>query len=336
MFQKIFIKSVLIVISTACVARAEIVRTKSIELPTYHEGEDGNFRQDPGVINGPQDRRNAYDPNPYESNPYEPIHRHDNYPRPPSYGQSEVKTVYVGRSVTNERLPLLQLAGFSRYDDGAEILSVRANTQPNSSSRTIVQLIADGRIVAQQVNPGYQINLVANQRLILGQTIRSLQLVVNGSTIIRDIQIEVLQAGQDNGDNNPYPPPGYVPGPGPIMPPPYENPPGYGQQRLDININRATYGNDQVDLSQYIDLGRYQGMTITQVIVSGSSQYEASVVDLLINGFNEGQVQFQGGYQQQQSFWLQDRTVIGQGADSVMLYTRGNMTIGRVTLVLSN
>ncbi len=337
MFQKVLIRSLLLVISTACVAQAYIVPGEPAPLPAYDES---NSQDNSGDISGPgqnhegyqsnPSQSNPYEPNPYEPNPYQPGRPgRPGQPGRPQYGNREVKSVYIGRAVYNERLPLRELAGLDRNYNGAEVLSVRANTQPNSSSTTVVQLVADGRIVAQQINPGYQINLRPNMRLILGSNVRSLQLVVNGSTIINDLQIEILSG---DGNNQPYPNPG--PGPGPITPPPHNNPPGYGQQRLDINVNRTTFGNDQINLSQYVDLGRYNGMRITQVIVTASAQYQTAFVDLLINSFNQGHMQFSGGYMQQQSVWLQSQP-IGQGADSIVLYTRGNMTVNRVTLVLS-
>lgn len=349
MFKKILVRSVLAVLAAASAANAQNVPGQPAELPHYQEGDGRNNQDQSGDINGPQDRggvyevgpnqTNPYEPNPYEPNPYQP--GRPSRPRPgrpghggpgyPNQGYNEIKSVYIGRAVYNESLPLRELAGLDRSYAGSEVVSIRANTQPNSPSRTVVQLIADGRVVAQQINPGYQINIIPNQRLILGQNVRSLQLVINGSTVIQQIDIEINR----NADiGQPYP----GPGPGPITPPPYNppyNPPAYGEQRINININRATYGDDRIDLGQYVDLRSYTGYTVAQVIVTATPQYESAFIDLLVNSFNQGQLSFNGAYSQQQTLWLQNRLVIGQGADSLVLYTRGNMTVDQVTLVLN-
>ena len=94
-------------------------------------------------------------------------------------------------------------------------------------------------------------------------------------------------------------------------------------------------GNDRVDLTQYFNLAAYRGYAVTQVIVSGSAQFQVSFVTLLVNSFNMGQLQFNGGYSQRQAIYLSQRPIIGQGADSLVLATQGNMTIEHVTLVLA-
>lgn len=345
MFKKILVRSVLLVLTAAQAAYAQDVPGQPAELPGYREGDRGNNQDQSGDINGPQGRGGVYEvgpnqSNPYEPNPYQP--GRPSRPRPgrpgrPNQGYNEIKSIYIGRAVYNEALPLRELAGLDRSYVGSEIVSIRANTQPNSPAQTLVQLVADGRVVAQQINPGFQINIRPNQRLILGQNVRSLQLVINGSTIIQQIDIEISRNGNGGGIGQPYPQPG--PGPGPINPPPYNppgyNPPGYADQRLNINVNRSTYGDEQIDLAQYIDLQNYSGYTITQIIVSAAPQYDSALIDLLINGFNQGELVYNGAYSQQQTLWLQNRAVIGQGADSIVLYARGNMTVQQVTLVLS-
>ncbi|MFZ3229883.1 MAG: hypothetical protein WA160_06745 [Pseudobdellovibrio sp.] len=320
MLGKIISRSVLLVISTACVANAYIVPGEPGQLPGYQEPLPGYQQPDNGGNSGPgyqppppppSHSNNPYEPaNPYEPNPYEPN------PNQPSYG-SEVKTIYIGRSVRNERLPLRELAGLNSSFNGSEVLSVRGSVRPDISGRTVVQLVADGRVIATQSSPNYQINLMPNMRVLLGQTVRSLQLVVSGSLIINDLQIEISRNG--GGGYNPQPPPPY-----------------YGHQRVDLNIYRATIGNDRIDLTQYINLSAYRGYAIEQVIISGSAQYGSSFVSLLVNSFNMGQVQFSNGYSQSQSMYLNQRPIIGQGADSLVLYTQGNMTVDHVTLVLSN
>lgn len=250
---------------------------------------------------------------PYPNDPYpSPGYPNDPYPGQPSYGY-EVKRIYIGRDIFNETLPLRQLAGIGREFNGWEVVSVRARTRPTNSGRTVAQLVSDNRVMATQINPGYQIDLRPQFRLVLGQTAGTLQLGISGSTFIDTIEIELRR---DGGGYNPPPPP-----------------PGYGEN-IEINIYRSVFGSDRIDLTQYIDMYRYRGRVIEQVLVTATARYNVGFMDLLINGFNMGRAQFSGGYSQIATFRLNQHMVIGQGADSVVLYTQGDMTIEHVTIVV--
>lgn len=346
MFRKLLVRSILLGFVAINAVHASIPSGDPSDLPGYQEGQPGNGDQFPGDTSGPQDPANAYNPNPYLPNPYEPNPyqpspirpgRPNRPGRPGHGGQAwgqEIKSIYIGRAVFNERLPLREMAGLDQSYQGSEIISVTANAQPNSSQQTVVQLVADGRVIAQQINPGRQIYLVPNQRIILSQNIRSLQLVVMGSTIIGQIDITISNFG-----NGSYPPAPVVPQPPPYNPspnyPPY-NPPGYGQQqRIDIQINHEMYGNDQLDLNQFVNLWQYRGYTIDQVLISGTSQFEPAFVELLLNNFSVGQVEFSDGYQQEQAMNIQGQPVIGQQGNDLVLQSSGNITINRITLILS-
>ena len=120
-------------------------------------------------------------------------------------------------------------------------------------------------------------------------------------------------------------------GGGGYYPPPVDN----GGQ-LVIPLNRTIYGNDQIDLNPYVDFNRYYGYRIIQISVSGRTSYGTGLIDFLINGFNMGTMQLRdGGYSSQDSLNVGQRPVIGRDASSLVLYTRGNMSIDQVTLVLS-
>lgn len=248
--------------------------------------------------------------NPYPGDPGYPSDPYPGQPGNPGYG-SEVKRIYIARNIVNETLPLRQLAGIGRQYIGWEVVSVRARTQPTNPGRTVAQLVSDGRVVATQINPGYQIDLVPQYRLILGESGNSLQLGIGGGTFIDTIEIELRR---DGGGYNPPPP-------------------GYGQN-IEININRSVFGNDRIDLTQYIDLYRYSGRVIEQVLVTATARYNTGFIDLLINSFNIGQARFSGGYPQIATFFINQQMVIGQGADSIVLYTQGDMNVEHVTLVI--
>ena len=248
----------------------------------------------PGGPGGP-----GYPGNPYPGDP--------GYPQP-GYG-SQVRQIYVNRNVQNESFSLRELAGIDRGYQGWEVVAVRANTRPNNPGRTIAQLLADGRVVADQVNPGYQINLMPRTRLVLDQNVRDLRLAISGGTYIDSIEIEV----RNGGGYNP-PDPGY-------------------SENIEVDIFRQVYGNDRVDLSQYIDMYRYSGRVVEQVVVTGSAQYNGAIINLVVDGYSQGRVQFMSGYSQRQGFLLRQLLVIGQ-AQNIELLTSGDMTVEHVTLVL--
>lgn len=265
-------------------------------------GHPGN----PGRPPRPPPPGNPYPGDPYPGNPYPG----DPYPGQPDYG-SEVKRVFIGRNIVNETLPLRQLAGIGNRYDGWEVVSVRARTQTTNAGRTVAQLVSDGRVVATQINPGFQIDLRPQYRLILGQSAGTLQLGIGGGTFIDTIEIELRR---DGGGYNPPPPP-------------------YGQN-IEINVYRTVMGNDRIDLTQYIDLQRYRGRVVEQVLVTATARYNSSFINLLINGFNMGQAHFSGGYPQIATFRMNQHLVIGQGADSLVLYTQGDMSVEHVTIVI--
>lgn len=273
-------------------------------------------------------------------NPYDP----DCADQSPDHGYSEVKRIYVGRVVRNERLLLRQLAGIGSEYAQYRVVAVRANTRPNSSSKTIARLIVGGRVVASEVNPGYQIDLVPSERIRLGSANRELTLTIDGSTIIEDIQIELVPENSHGGG---YPRPPHEPRPPEFPAPPHQpNPPqypgdghhpgypGHGSEVLDLGVYRSMYGHDRLDLTRYIDMYRYNGRRIQSIRVTASAQHNVALADLLMNGFNVGTLQFSGGYSQTQEIRLNSPDLGGE-AGSLVLNTRGNMTIERVLIVLS-
>lgn len=309
MFSKNLSAAVLLIISTACVANAYTTTNDPEPLPGYEEpfpGDNSSPCENPYEPCDPGNPGNPYDP----ANPEHPGDNDGGYDNGDQ--DHDVKRVYIGRSVRNERLRLRELAGLDSAYQGYVVVSVRGTTRPNSSERTVVQLIADGRVIASQTNPGYQIYLRPQIRAELGTIIRSLQLAVSGSTYIEDLEIEVIRSGSDGHNQQP----------------------GYGQRRVDIPIYRNTQTYESIYLSQYINLSQYRGLTVKQVIVTGSSLNQNAYVDLLISNYNYGQVVF-APYRQQQSFWVQNQAVIGQNTNDIRLDVRGNMNVEKVTLVLS-
>lgn len=143
--------------------------------------------------------------------------------------------------------------------------------------------------------------------------------------------------GYPGGPGHGYPPPAPLPPPGypPHEPPPYPGNPGYGRQQINLNIYRTVYGNDRIDLTTYFNLSRYRGWAIEQVIINGRTVgYGSAALNLIINGNNYGQAVFNSG-SSQKTIRASRRPVIGMGADSIVLYTSGQMNVDRVSLVIS-
>ncbi len=235
--------------------------------------------------------------------PYYPPQPPPNYPPNPGYG-TELKRIYLNRQVVNETIDLRAYAGLGYNYSGAEIVSVRANVR-SSGYRTIAQLQVDGRIVATQMDASNNIVLYPQSRVLLDQSARNVMLVLSGSVYVDTIDIEVRGGG-------------------------YQQPGG----NVDIPVYRSVFGNDRIDLTSLVDLSRYRGLRIQQVIVTATARYGSAAVSLLINGFNAGNLQFTGGYSQRQDLWLSGQPMIGSGADSLVLYTSGDMTVENVTLVV--
>lgn len=251
-------------------------------------------------------------PPPYNP-PYNPPNRPDN-----GYGQQrETKYVYVGRSVYNESLPLRQLAGLGQQYQGWSVTHVRARTTPNSSTRTTVQLLADQRVVAQQINPGYQINLRPHHELILGNTVQRLHLYISGSTYIDTLEIEIVRGGNGGDDG------GYNPNPGN---------PGYPNQTIQLNIHASLGQQGHIDLNNYINQNQYRGRRIERIEVTALAQGNVSLVDVVVAGYNLGTLQFSNGFSQTQAVFVNQGAVIGQ--HPLYLSTRGYMVLDTVRIYL--
>lgn len=329
--MKNLLHALLLVISIASVAQAQLVPGPS--LGPGGGGGMGPGHGGPGFPGGPghgpghgHEPRpgnpypgNPYPGNPYPSNPYPAPAPYYPPPSPapyyppsnPGYG-SETRRIYIGRSLYNEQIDLRYLAGLnSGYYSGSEIVAVRATLRPTYSGTTVAQLLVDGRIQAQQVNPGYQLSLYPNSgSVVLDRNARDVRLTVSGGTYIDEIQIDI----RSNGGYNP--------------------PPSNGGRNIDISVYRNMRSQDRLDVGSLINLSAYRGYRIQQVIITGRASYQTSFVSLLINSFNAGQIQMVSGYSQSQSIYLSNQPMIGQGADSIVLYTNGDMVIERVTLVI--
>lgn len=139
------------------------------------------------------------DPTPYyppaaDPTPYYPPSEPDPAPYyPPSSGDDgssddqgpETQTIYIQRAVADERITLEELADYA----GWKLVSLTANTTPNSKATTLVRLAVDEKVVASQKNPGRKINLAPRNLIISEDSIP--ELWITGSTYIDVIKVVV-------------------------------------------------------------------------------------------------------------------------------------------------
>ncbi len=133
----------------------------------------------------------------------------------------------------------------------------------------------------------------------------------------------------------PYPGGPVRPEPAPYPQPPYPQPP-YEDSGISVSLNVYTSlsSSDRLDLTQYIDMYRYEGYRIDRIDIDAQAMYQTAFINVIINGFNAGNNLQVDDYNRTVSAYPNDM-VIGQGATSIVLYTQGNMTITGVTLQLS-
>lgn len=122
------------------------------------------------------------------------------------------------------------------------------------------------------------------------------------------------------------------PAPRPPAPPAYP-PPGYYGERVDIPVYRAV-GSGRIDITPYIDMYRYRGRSVERVIVRGAPRYNMSLVSLMVNTSNMGQVQFNGYYSQEQTIYLPPQLVLGYNAQTLNIFVSGDMNLELITLIL--
>lgn len=243
------------------------------------------------------------------------------YPLPPDDfgnggrhdGRQERKIIYLSRRVANETLHLRQLANINQSYDGYTVESVVVDLR-NSGPRAEISLVTDGRREDTAYSPQGRIDLHPRFGAVLGRDIRTLQLEVLGVADIASITVNLRERTG------------------------YERPgrPGRPGQGLDVPlfVSRRMYGNDRLDLTQYIDMYRYSGYRIQEIVIEATPVYNTALLDVLINGFNQGQTLQIDRYSYRQTVRPYN-AILGQGADSIVFYTRGDLDIRGVTLRLS-
>lgn len=235
------------------------------------------------------------------------------YPPPggPGYGRQEARNIYIGQRVSNTDLPLRKLGRIGDDYRGFSVESVIVELR-GYDQRTQITLMTDGRAGDSIVNPQGRILLRPRFGDVIGRDFTTLVLSVRGVVDIGNITVNLIDKG------------GHNPGPGPG--------PGYPES-IYININRRMFGMDHLELAPYIDMHRYRGYRIETVEIEAAAAYNNALLDLLINGYNQGQTASVDRFRRMVLFRPYDAG-IGYGGGSIAIKTRGDVDIFRVTIRL--
>jgi len=137
------------------------------------------------------------------------------------------------------------------------------------------------------------------------------------------------------------------PGPRPPRPPepgpaPYPDPypgrpgnPGYGTISVPVYVDRYMYSNDRIDIGQYVNLYQYRGYRIVAIDFTANAMYNTALIDVLINGFQVAPTVNLNSYPNNFRIFPNQNNYIGYGADSIVIYGRGDSYIRNVFLQLS-
>jgi hypothetical protein len=140
--------------------------------------------------------------------------------------------------------------------------------------------------------------------------------------------------------------PGRGPGQGPVRPGPGPRPrppvrpdpgpaPGYGTISVPVYVDRYMYSNDRIDIGQYVNLYQYRGYRLVAVDFTANAQYNTALIDILINSFQVAPTVNLNAYPNNFRIFANQNTYMGYGADSIVLYGRGDLYIRNVFLQLS-
>ncbi len=222
-------------------------------------------------------------------------------------GRIEQKTAHLNRRFFNETIRLKQLLNLGHGYSGYTVESVELQVR-GSSRDAQVSLLADGRREDLIYSPQGRVQLSPRYTLELDSN-RSLQVQVIGVADIDSVTVNLRAPGYGGGH------------------------PGR-EIEVPLSVSRRMIGSDRLELTNYIDMNRYRGYEIRAIEIEGNAMYNAALLDLVINGFNQGQTLQLDRYIQRHVMYPRN-AVIGQGAESLILLNRGDLDIRRVTLRLS-
>lgn len=241
----------------------------------------------------------------------------DDFGGPIGVGRQERKVIYLNRRLSNETIPLRQLANIGENYNGYVVKSVVVETNRGMSNGELA-LLVDGREEDRSYASQGTIELIPRFATVLGQQIRSLQLAVRGTVNVSSITVNLVEGSRGGG----------VPGrPG--------RPGNPGRSiEVPLNVARRLIGNDRLDLSYNIDVYNLRGYRVQEILIDATPAYNSALLDVVVGGFSSGRTLQIDRHNTRHSV-IPQNAVIGQGGENIMLINRGDVDIRGVTLRLS-
>ncbi len=301
-------------LSLATAAQAYVVPPRSGSGDSYGPigGIGPDYGPQPGY--GPEP---GYPGNPghpgYPGHPNQPGHPAQPYPDQGAHFQKEAR---VHRLIRGEVLNLRRLADIDMNFRDFRVQSVSVQMRPSRYGNANLQLLVRNRVEDERsvYNENY-IVLYPRGFSELGTDTNSLRLRVNGEIYIDRIIVDLVRDGYPGGG-------GHQP-----------NPPAYGEQIVQLPLPGYMAPSSRLDLTPYIDVNRYRGMTLVGVEITANARHNAALLDVLVNSFNEGTLTL-NRYSSAQRVNLRQRLVLGSSFGSLVLLPRGDSNIRSVRLIL--
>lgn len=294
------------------------------EQPAYANTIESSLRSRPEVMNpprypgrpgpvrpGPRPRPVRPAPPPVRPEPPRP------YPppeRPPIHDPGyvdEQKSIYLGRRFYNETLHLREMLGLGPQYRGYIVDSVIVDIR-GASYNTNLYLMVNGRVADTAYSPDYSVVLYPQFEDELGDEVRSLQLRIEGVLDIDSITVNLRRSDR------------------------YDRDPGAGRDIVvPIVLYQRLMGNDRLDLGQYVNLWNYHGYRLIGLELNARAVYGNASIEVLVNGFNLFNPIWLTQFSQNHMMFPNREIIIGQGAESIVIYSRGDIELNHVNLRLS-
>lgn len=225
---------------------------------------------------------------------------------PPSSPTTDQRSIELRQRYVNSRIQLRQLLGIDNRFNGYSIESVVVDVH-GSTTNTRMDLLINNQIQESAYTPVGRMTFHSLNPIVFGNGVRDAQTLDIGIAGLSDIDAITLNMIR--------------PGTSPV------------QIVVPLNVFKRMYGNDRIDLSQYLDLNKYRGMRVVSMDIAGRANAGNALLNIVIG--NRSTVQGIAMSETQQAFTvnLQD-VVIGQAEDFISLLNNGDLNIDTVTLKL--
>jgi hypothetical protein len=232
-------------------------------------------------------------------------------PAPPQDGNGQIhqetKTIIVRQRLINVAANLRMLAGLDESYRGYTVESVEVDVRGGVYG-TYMDLVINNRVEQTFLNPYGRVVMYPRPNMQIGRDIDSLLVGVRGQADVDAIYVTLSTTG-------------------PVRPP---RPPS--NITIQVPINRRMIGGDAVYLHQYMDANRYRGYKIASMEVNAQASFQTALLDLNVNGRNEGPTMQLGPYPRSYMIYPINTEI---GRDNIMLLNRGDLMLRSITLRLS-